>query len=194
MRVNARGAERTETQPVRYRRTGAMLDCAAGLSVLTMAKILVAYYSLTGHAERVAKELASRLGADLEPIRDEASRQGAFGHLRSIFDVVCGRSPAILPGKLDASQYDLVILGAPVWAQSIAAPMRTYAKRNREKMKNVAVYCTEMGEGGERALNQLKTLCGKEPRGTMIVLEKELQSGAYADKIGGFLKAIAPAQ
>ena len=39
-------------------------------------KILIAYYSKTGNTERVAKDLASQLGADLEKVIDRKNRKG----------------------------------------------------------------------------------------------------------------------
>ena len=52
----------------------------------TQSRTLVVYYSRTGNTERVAKDVAARLGADLERIVDKASRLGFTGYLRAVYD------------------------------------------------------------------------------------------------------------
>ncbi len=47
-------------------------------------KVLIAYYSRTGHTEQVAKEIAARCQADVDRIRDDGvDRSGLWGYLRS---------------------------------------------------------------------------------------------------------------
>ena len=47
-------------------------------------RILVAYYSLSGNTERVALDLAARLGADCEKITELENRHGWRGYLRAV--------------------------------------------------------------------------------------------------------------
>src|SRR5262245_20444151 len=46
-------------------------------------KVLVTYYSRSGHTRRLAERIAQVLGADLEPIVDQRPRAGLLGYLRS---------------------------------------------------------------------------------------------------------------
>jgi hypothetical protein len=46
-------------------------------------KTLVVYFSRSGHTRQVAREIASRCGADLEAIREERGRAGLLGYWRS---------------------------------------------------------------------------------------------------------------
>ena len=78
-------------------------------------KILVIYYSRTGHTRKVAKAIAAACVADIVPIRDMHSQAGALGYLRSGFEAMFKRPGRIQPIDKDPARYDLVILGTPIW-------------------------------------------------------------------------------
>ena len=64
-----------------------------------MSRILVVYYSRSGHTEFVARQIASRCHADLERIHDRNPRQGMVGYLRSSLEAMLGLRPAIERGR-----------------------------------------------------------------------------------------------
>ncbi len=101
-----------------------------------MPKFLVVYYSRTGHTEQVAKALAERLGADLEPIREKRSRLGFMEYWRSGRESLFGILPTIEPSQHDPAGYDLVILGSPVWASQPSTPMRAYLAANKRQVES----------------------------------------------------------
>ena len=99
----------------------------------------------------------------------------------------------------DPADFDLVVIGTPVWAARVAPPVRSFIEKNRGKLKNVALFCTEGSTNGAHALGQAAELIGSAPRAELIVTEAELASGAYRGKVEEFVKAItaaaaAPAQ
>jgi flavodoxin len=49
-------------------------------------RTLIVYYSLSGNTERVARDLAAHLDADLRRLRERTNRHGFLGHLRAAFD------------------------------------------------------------------------------------------------------------
>lgn len=156
-----------------------------------MPKTLVVYYSLTNHTHKVAQLIAQGVGANIERILDVESREGALGYLRSGREAMLQRPGRIQPVREDPSDYDLTILGAPVWSWSLSPPMRSYAIAQRDKFKRVAFFCTEGGSGGPRLFRQLQTLCGKTPVATLEVTEGELRSGDYASKVQEFIRQIS---
>lgn len=89
-----------------------------------MPRSLVVYYSLTGTNRRVAEALARDLGADLDPIEDVRPRR-FLGVLRGVLEALASGVPAIRYGK-DPAQYELVVVGGPVWGRSVAPPLRAY--------------------------------------------------------------------
>lgn len=132
-------------------------------------KTLVAYYSMTGHTQRLANEVRNVTGAALEEIREPTPRHGFSGMLRALFDGVARRTPPILGADHDPADYDLLVIGGPVWAGRMAAPVRTYAKRYGATARHVAFFCTEGGRGAETAFADLERLCQHPPQATLVV-------------------------
>jgi len=148
-----------------------------------MKNCLVVCYSRTGWTAKVAQEIANLCGADVEVIREAKDRAGFRGYLRSVIDSICHRTPDILPSNKDPANYALVVLGTPVWAGNMAAPMRSYLQRNRLHFNRIAVFCTMGGSGGERALNEMAMLCGKEPLARAVITDAEIQCNSYYTKL-----------
>lgn len=139
-----------------------------------MKRILVVYYSLSGHTEFVAQQLAAQCQADLEPIKDRHSRRGALGYLRSVLEALFGGRPAIERARRRPGNYDLVILGTPVWAWNVASPLRTWLERHRNELKHVALFCTCGGSGHAKVLNDLERLCGHAAQARLVMTERAI--------------------
>ncbi len=155
-----------------------------------MSKILVAYYSWTGHTRQIAEAIAGELGADVEEIMEVRPRSGWFAFLYSAWEVLREHVVPIKVPLKDPFAYDLVVIGTPVWAGRMASPVRAYVTQERHKFSRIALFCTEGGANGEKALAQISQLCGKEPAATLVVTERDLSSGAYSQKVVGFTKAL----
>ena len=83
-------------------------------------KVLVVFYSRTGTTRIVAKAVSARCRADIDEIRDARHRKGILrGWWRSIWEVRRGSETQILPTAKHPENYDLIVLGTPVWASSI---------------------------------------------------------------------------
>ncbi|HEY8553481.1 MAG TPA: flavodoxin domain-containing protein [Burkholderiales bacterium] len=143
-------------------------------------KTLVVVYSRTGWTHRAGEEIARECGAELRVIEDVNSRRGLFGYWRSIQDARKARQPAIKPMSLDLRPYDLVILGAPVWAGHMAAPMRSFIRRHKEELRRVAVFCTMRGSGADRALEEMAQALGRAPIARLALKDSEIKKGASA--------------
>jgi flavodoxin len=91
-----------------------------------MAHILVVYYSLTGHTRQVARQIAETCGADIDPIVDVAGRQyRPWDMFRLGMQAIFRRGDDIREAIFDPSDYDLVVIGTPVWAGRMASPVLT---------------------------------------------------------------------
>jgi len=151
-------------------------------------KTLVAYYSRSGHTEQVAKEIAARCQADIDRVRDDGvDRSGLGGYLRSGWEAFSGATPPIHRAAKDPAEYDLVVIGTPVWNWSLAAPVRTYALRHAGKFRQVAFFCTEGGSGERRVFDELQRICGRAPLATIVVRERELEPAKHARPLKLFL-------
>ncbi|NWH09480.1 MAG: flavodoxin [Alphaproteobacteria bacterium] len=155
-----------------------------------MTKVLVVYYSRTGHTRQIAEAIASACGGDLEAILEPRSRMGVFGFIRSVIESLWESVAEIAPSKKSPGDYDLVILGTPVWAGNMSSPMRAYIRRYRERLPRVAFFCSLIGANPDKALPKMAAACGKDAAATLEVRESELQAGAHTAKISDFLKSI----
>ncbi|MBN1274674.1 flavodoxin [Candidatus Woesearchaeota archaeon] len=132
-------------------------------------KALVAYYSRTGNTQKVGRAIAKRLGADADDIIDRTPRKGLIGWLRGGRDALRKRL-TIITTKKRPEDYDLVIIGTPVWAATLAPAARTYLAEHR--LRKVAFFCTYGGKPG-RTFKDMESLSEK-PLATLGLRQKNL--------------------
>jgi flavodoxin len=159
-----------------------------------MSRTLVAYYSMSGNTRSLARELGASLGADVEEIVEPRARQGALGYVRGVFESLTRRTPPIAPPVHDPAQYDLVLMGGPVWAGHIASPMRTFASRYGGVARHVGFFCTEGGRGSETAFEELEQICKHPPDATLVVDAKHLSAEAHQADVNAFTSRLRTLQ
>ena len=158
-----------------------------------MSDVLVVYFSRTGYTRRVAERIAREIGADLEPIREPKPRTGIFGYWRSARESLRKVVAEILPPTKLARSYRLIVLGTPVWASHLSSPMRAYIAAQGRSFPRVAFFCTQGGSGAQKVLEEMRALCGRSPDATMIVNDRDVDSGAAGRKVEQFLRELEPA-
>jgi len=139
-------------------------------------KILVAYYSRTGVTKKLAGFLAEKLGAQTEEIKDTVNRAGAVGYMLAGRDAMQRKLTKIEPPKLNPADFDLVIIGTPIWAWNMSAPIRTYLEEYKNSFKQVAFFCTMGSNGDEGAFKEMGEITGKKPLATLALKTKEVVS------------------
>jgi flavodoxin len=159
-----------------------------------MPKYLVAYYSWTGNTAKVANLIAATLSADIEEIHDVKPRGGPFAFAAAVVASVLKRSAPILQPTKSVADYDVVILGCPVWASNMATPMRTYIMRENPRIKQVGLFCTLGGSGGKAALAQMAALCGRTSLADLIVEQPALASGTWRGVTENFARQVQTQQ
>ena len=159
-------------------------------------KTAVVYYSMGGNTAMVAGKLAGTLSADLISISPKRAYpdKGIWKFLWGGKSAVMAEAPALEPYTFSAEEYDLVILGFPVWASNIAPPVRTFIRDNLDALKDkkIAAFACESGSGGAKALDKL---AGCLERGsltaTMILIDpKDRPKPENDQKITAFLKQL----
>jgi menaquinone-dependent protoporphyrinogen IX oxidase len=113
-------------------------------------KTLVAYYSRTGLTRKVALLISKKLKADCDEIVDKKHRAGAIGWIFSGRDATLRRLTDITYKK-DPKNYDLIIIGGPVWSWNVTPAIKTYVQDNKKSLKarRVAFFATQGGTGAE---------------------------------------------
>ena len=155
-----------------------------------MSKVLIVYYSRSGHTEKLAQVIARVAGWDLERINDVRSRTGIFGWLRSAWEATRQRTTEIAPTTRDPAGYDLVVVGTPVWNASVSSPIRSWLEQQRERLPDLAFFATYGGRGADRAFQQMTELAGREPWTTLDVKEREVAGNELAARAGRFVIAL----
>jgi flavodoxin len=120
-------------------------------------KSLVVYYTRSGNTRFVAETIAAEIGSDVEEVVDLKKRSGVFGYLSGGSDARRGKETEIAPTKKSPSEYDLVIVGSPIWAGRHAPAITTYLKMNDVSGKKVAVFFTQGGKKPQ-GFEQVKAL------------------------------------
>ncbi|MGB7902117.1 MAG: flavodoxin [Halobacteriota archaeon] len=154
-------------------------------------KSLVVFYSRTGNTRIVAEALVGALGADIEAIVSDTQGKGMS---QLVLQTLLRTRARIAPPKNDASLYDLVVVGTPVWARNMSGPVRTYLEQNKNKFKSVAFFCTYGGSGSEKALKTMEKLCGSPAAGKLDILEGDVKSTEYAADVKRFAAKILESQ
>ena len=139
-------------------------------------KTLVVYYSRTGKTRFAAEKVASELKAEIEEVVDLKNRRGRFGFLKAGYDATRGNETEIAETQKSPSDFDLIVVGTPVWNSRPAAAISTYLKRNDFAGKKVAVFCTNEGMGKEKALDRTKALISNANIVGEIVFSKVLEN------------------
>jgi len=121
-------------------------------------KSLVIYYSRSGNTRFIAEKISQEIGGDIEEISDRKRRNGLSGFVLSGYDATRGRTTEIAHGKKSPKDYDLVVVGTPMWNKRIAPAVRTYLKENSFSEKKVALFCSNLGSKPDRLFKTLKEL------------------------------------
>ncbi|HTX61822.1 MAG TPA: flavodoxin family protein [Methanobacterium sp.] len=153
-------------------------------------KALVVYYSRSGSTSKISNLIANSLECDIEAIVDTKNRSGLFGWIKSARDARNKKLTVISPPKNDPAQYDLLIIGTPIWAGHISAPVRTYIHEKQAYFNNVAFFCTAGGDKFVATFKDMQELSGAAPVATMGISRNDLKNGSYESKVKDFVKAV----
>ena len=151
-------------------------------------KTLIVYYSRTNTTKEIANKLQKELDCDIEEITDGDKYKGKFGFIKGGMNATMGRASDIDPVSKDPSDYDLVIIGTPVWSSNMAPPIFTYLLKYTDQIKNMASFCTCMGGGYDKALAKIAEVSGKTQISTMFLTSKDIENPD--EKIDTFINNI----
>ncbi|MDR0732137.1 MAG: NAD(P)H-dependent oxidoreductase [Treponema sp.] len=120
---------------------------------------LIVYYSYTGNSGLVAGVLQNALKAETLELKlaDDGERKGLAKYLWGGKMVFSRAKPPLKPYRADWENYDLIIIGGPVWAGSPAPALLTFLDETGIRGKKVVLFCCHRGGKG-KALDKLKAL------------------------------------
>ncbi|MBQ9544539.1 MAG: flavodoxin [Clostridia bacterium] len=125
-------------------------------------KTAVVFYSMSGNVKFVAGKIAESLGADvIELVPEKAYPDKGF---RKFFwggkSAVMKETPALAGLNFDPDKYDRVIIGTPVWAGTMAPPVRSFITGYKDalKTKKLAFFACCSGTDAAKAIEKTRAL------------------------------------
>ena len=162
-------------------------DVSNDTDTSSSGKTLVVYYSASGSTEKVAKEIAQNLNADLfeiEPVdtytsddlnwTDSNSRVTREHNDESLRDIKLKNTKVS-----NWDNYDTVLIGYPIWWGIAAWPVNNFVKENDFTGKTVIPFCTSASSG----LGQSGELLEKMAKGGNWQKGMRFSSGASSASI-----------
>jgi flavodoxin len=154
-------------------------------------RTLVVYYSRSGHTRAVAEEIARALGgAEVEEIRDTVDRSGLRGYWRSFRDAIRKRTTTLVNPGRNVGDYDLVVVGVPVWVGAPSSPVRTWLIAHAGEIHAIAFFLTHGGSARDRVFRALAALSGRSPVAEVSVRERELGTPEASARIAAFADEV----
>jgi flavorubredoxin len=146
---------------------------------------LVIYYSRSGNTRKAASAISQQLNCDIEEIKSRVTYgMRFFGFQRALAHAILKRKPRIEPLQKNLKDYDLIIVASPVWAGTMAAPVRTFFSKYKKSIKRVAFFLTQGGSyGREDALYQMRQEVGMTPESIFVMSQKDFDQSRFEKEI-----------
>ena len=112
-----------------------------------MSKILVSYFSASGNTKNVAEKVANVVGGDLFEIEpknrySEADLDWTNRQSRSSIEMNENIKPEISSKVFNLNEYDIVLLGFPIWWYKEPTIIDKFLEENDMTGKNIYVFVT----------------------------------------------------
>ena len=130
----------------------------------TGSKVLVAYFSATGHTKTIAEYLQAALDADLyeivpqEPYTADDLDYNTDGCRANQEQNDDSARPAISGGVEDMAGYDVVFIGYPIWWGQAPKIVYTFLESDDFSGKTIVPFCISGGSGIDGSLSGIQAL------------------------------------
>ena len=169
-----------------------ILSLLIGAFVMTglSAKTAFVYFSATGTTEKMAKDAAAVMGADIfeiEPVHKYTDADLNWHDKKSLSSIECNdpKSRPAIANKIDISGYDTVILCYPIWWAYAPKIMYTFVESQKWEGKKIVTLCTSGGSG----LGRSGTDLAKYAKGSDFKGGKDF-TRAKADEIKKYVEGL----
>ena len=125
---------------------------------VTGKKVLVAYFSWGGNTREVAKLIHSKTGGDLFEIKKETPYPKEYKPTTDVGkqEVEQDARPKLAGPLPDLKQYDLIVLGYPIWWYIEPMPVKTFVEAQDLSGKTILPFATSGGSGIEGSVADLR--------------------------------------
>ena len=126
-----------------------------------MSKILISYFSASGNTKKVAEKIATVVGGDLSPIEPkekytEADLDWMDKESRSSIEMRENIKPEISSKVFNLNEYDIVLLGFPIWWYKEPTIIDKFLEENDMTGKKIYVFVTSGSSGVDSTYKSLQ--------------------------------------
>lgn len=142
--------------------------------MITNKKVAVIFYSLDGNTRVLAQNMARTIDADLIELklaRPTFKYSGPWKYFFGGYHALKNQIPDIASIKQNIDNYDLLIIGTPVWAGRMSPVIRSFLTKSKIVNKKIALFCS-YGGGLGSTFDQMKELL----RGNEIIGQEDFQA------------------
>ena len=153
-------------------------------------KTLVVFYSRTGNTKTVAEYIASQLDCDIEEIIDEKARTGVVGSASAYLRPRA--TTEIEEIKHNPKDYDVVIVGGPIWWFSSVPAVNAFLSNHKEQINKAAFFYTFDKDTRNRisAFPDMENFLGKSPIATVTIESRTIKDDSYKKNLKDFLQKL----
>lgn len=110
----------------------------------SLGKVLVVYYSLSGHTKEIAEKVKILTNADIYEIKTaETLKANPAFYMKVKQQLKDGNYPKLAAPLPDMGQYDMIFVGSPVWWYTISTPVLSFLQQADFKGKKVVPFSTQ---------------------------------------------------
>lgn len=149
-------------------------------------RALVVYFSCTGNTKTLAEKIHNISGGDITRIiptdpYTSADLNYNDSNSRANVEINSDARPDIEPIALNIAQYDVILLGYPIWWGQCPPPVRTFLQNNNLSGKTIIPFCTSGSTGISGSLSKIRELCPNSSiksgfRGTSSATDSQIRT------------------
>ncbi|MGL6197012.1 MAG: flavodoxin [Thermoguttaceae bacterium] len=149
-----------------------------------MKRILTLYFSHSGNTKRVAEAIQKQVGGDIFELKTVESYPANYDTVvyQAKKELAENFRPKLREIAINLNNYDMILIGSPVWWYTIAPPIMTFLSQHDFSGKTIAPFVTHGGGGASGSFADVKKLA---PRATVtdgIALPMRYTPKVYQDQ------------
>ena len=127
-------------------------------------KKIVVFYSFDGNTRLIAENIAKTVDADILELRlkEEIRSKGFIKYFWGAWAAIKKRTPELFPIEKDLQNYDLLLIGTPMWVGTYAPALNTFFSTLSVSNKKIALFCCHGGGRGKIFEEMRKALEGNQ--------------------------------
>ena len=150
----------------------------------------IVFYSRSGTTRLLADAISARLVAEEAEIACARYGPGLFGWLRAGRDAMRGVRPEV-SFNVTENRPDCLIVGGPIWAGTIAAPLRSYVAQLGHLPDRIGVFLTSGGPPPHpKAEGEIRNLLGRAPDALLWLRAADVREGRHMDEVEDFFREL----